>query len=412
MWYTYYIYCHHTAHPIKKEGGIAVKKRIWAILFVVVFCLATIAEPLPAAADTPCFMAVNDNLLELNDQYIPIVANGQYYVPYTVLDSSVTGLELGIFPVYNTLYNTIVVYSRDQVLSFDLSTGICTNRSGAVLSARSVTRNGRVYVPARFICEYFGLSYSNRSTTYGPLVRIRSESATLDDNAFVGLAQLMMEERLKDWNKTQTGQETPPVSTTPTPVTPAQGPSTTDKSDVRAYLAFCVEQNANVSGVLDQLEYYQTKAVFFFPAQELAGYDREIRSVLCRGHAVGLLVSGSTVEEITAQAAEGNRVLARIAYLNTHTILAPEVEDLAVQEDLKESGLLLWHTDIDVVTQMTNVTNITAKTAGILETAGRYRSKVRILFDASSTGIALLSRVLPELVQDRYDLRLAVETEL
>ena len=388
------------------------KKRIWAILFVVAFCLATIAEPLPAAADTPCFMAVNDNLLELNDQYIPIVANGQYYVPYTVLDSSVTGLELGIFPVYNTLYNTIVVYSRDQVLSFDLSTGICTNRSGAVLSARSVTRNGRVYVPARFICEYFGLSYSNRSTTYGPLVRIRSESATLDDNAFVGLAQLMMEERLKDWNKSQTGQETPPVSTTPTPTVPTPGTSNTDKSDVRTYLGFCVDQSTGVSGILDRLEYYQTKAIFFFPAQELAEYDQTVRAILCRGHMVGLSVSGDTVEEIAAQAAEGNHMLARIAYLNTNTVLAPNMEDSEMQKELEESGLFFWQTDIDAVAETADAVNVVSKATGILDAASRYRSRVCILFDASLTGAALLNRTLPELVQDRYDLRLAVETEL
>lgn len=388
------------------------KKRIWAVLFAVVFCLATVAEPLPAAADTPCFMAVNDNLLELNDQYIPIVANGQYYVPYTVLDSSVTGLELGIFPVYNTLYNTIVIYSRDQVLSFDLSTGICTNRSGAVLSARSVTRNGRVYVPARFICDYFGLSYSNRSTTYGPLVRIRSESATLDDNAFVGLAQLMMEERLKDWNKSQTGQGAPPVSTTPTPTVPTPGISNTDKSDVRTYLAFSADQGAGIAGVLDRLEYYQTKAVFFFPAQELAGYDQTVRAVLCRGHTVGLLVSGNTAEEIAAQAEGGNRVLARIAYLNTNTVMAPELEDPAVQEELEESGLFFWQSDIDAVTKTADTVNVVSKATGILDAASRYRSRVCILFDTSLTGAALLNRTLPELVQDRYDLRLAVETEL
>lgn len=388
------------------------KKRILTILCAVLICLATVAQPLPAAADTPCFMAVNDNLLELNDQYIPIVANGQYYVPYTVLDSSVTGLELGIFPVHNTLYNTIVIYSRDQVLSFDLSTGICTNRSGAVLSARSVTRNGRVYVPARFICEYFGLSYSNRSTTYGPLVRIRSESATLDDNAFVGLAQLMMEDRLKDWNKSQAGQETPSVSTTPTPAVPTPGTSNTDKSDVRTYLAFCVDQSTSVTGVLDRLDYYQTKAVFFFPAQELAEYDQTVRAILCRGHTVGLLVSGNTAEEVTAQAAEGNRVLARIAYLNTHTVLAPEAENPAVQKELEEFGFFLWKTDIDAVTEAANMTNAARTATEITETAGRYRSRVRILFDTSSAGSALLSRVLPELVQDRYNLRLAVETEL
>lgn len=404
---------------LSEKGGMTVKRRVLAALCALLLCLGVAVGPLSAAAaTTPCFMAVNDNLLELQDQYIPIVANGQYYVPYTALDSSVTGLELGIFPIYNSLLNTMVIYSRDQVLSFDLATGICTNRSGTMLSARSVTRNGRIYVPARFICEYFGLSYTNRNTAYGPLVRIRSNDSILDDNTFVGLAQLLMEDRLQDWYKSQAGQETPPVQpTTPsgpsTPVIPDKpSPSEpeVDKSGVRAYLAFRTDQTAGINGILDQLDYYQTKALFFFPASELAKYDDMVRSALCSGHGIGLLVSGKTAEEITAQAAEGNRLLAQIAHLNTAVLLASDVEDPVELQTAKQAGYLFWQTDIDAVAvQQSSI----SKTADIvLNNANRYRSQVRILLDTSASGASLLGSVLPEMVQDRYDLRLAVETEL
>ncbi|MGN0968416.1 MAG: stalk domain-containing protein, partial [Oscillospiraceae bacterium] len=159
------------------------KKRILSVLCALALCLGLLAIPLAAgAAGDPCFMAVNDTLLDLEDRYIPITVSGQYYVPYTALDGGVTGISLGIFPIYNSIENTLTIYNREQVLMFDLSAGTCTDRSGSSLSARAVIRNGRIYVPARFVSEYFGLSYASRTTTYGPLVRIRSSSAIITDD--------------------------------------------------------------------------------------------------------------------------------------------------------------------------------------------------------------------------------------
>ena len=48
----------------------------------------------------------------------------------------------------------------------------------------------------------------------------------------------------------------------------------------------------------------------------------------------------------------------------------------------------------------------------MLESVDLYRYQVFILSDTSAAGAALMERLLPELIGDHYDLRLAVETEL
>lgn len=156
---------------------------------------------------------------------------------------------------------------------------------------RAVNRNGRIYVPARFICEYFGLAYSSRITTYGPLVRIRSSSSKLDDAVFVERAQGQMADRLREWRRSQSTAEPPAVSTTPV-YTPPPTPSVTsvpedpeiDKSGVHTYLSFRADQTEGLADILAELEQYQVQALFFFPAAELANYDDAVRSVLCGGH--------------------------------------------------------------------------------------------------------------------------------
>lgn len=368
------------------------------------------------AAGDPCFLAINDNLQPLEGQYIPIAIDGQYYVPYTALDSSVTGLELGIFPVYTSLSNTLTIYNREQMLYFDLSSGTCTDRSGTSYETRAVNRNGRIYVPARFICEYFGLTYSSKATVYGPLIRIRSASSRLDDNNFISLAQATMGDRLREWRKSQTAADPSPAISVPTPppaststVPPVPEDPEIDKSGVHTYLAFRADRADGLEDLLAVLEQYQVQALFFFPAAELADYDDAVRSVLCGGHAVGLLVSGATAEEAAAQAAEGNRTLAKIAHLHTNTVLAPDAENDATREEIGAADLLCWRTDVDA---QPDGRSASRQASAALESIDLYRSEVYILSDVSAAGAVLMERLLPELIQNRYDLRLAVETEL
>lgn len=390
------------------------KKKILALFCACALCLGLLVfPPSLAVGDTPCFLAINDSLQLLEDRTIPIAIDGLYYVPYTALDSNVTqGVSLGIFPVYNAAQNTLMIYSFDKTLVFDLTYGTCKDRNGVSLNARAVNRNGRIYVPARFICEQFGLTYSSRTTIYGPLVRLRNASSRIDDANFVGLAQQMMESRLREWRKSQAeaSSVTPTPSQTPPPVTtPVAEDPNGDKSGVHTYLAFRADQTDGLEELLTTLEQYQVQALFFFPAAELAGYDDAVRSVLCGGHGVGFLVSGADAEGIAGQAREGNRILNQIAHLNVCTVLAPNMETAAQREEIAAAGLLCWSTDVSA---LPNGRSASRQAGAVLESADPYQDEVYILSDASAAGAALMERLLPELVQARYDLRLAVETEL
>lgn len=410
------------------------KKRILAIFAALVLCLSLLVSSFSVGAtDTPHFVAVDIRLLELEDRYIPIIVDGLYYVPYHVLDVYSTGIDLGIYPVYNAAIRTLTIYNREKVIAFDLVSGTCSDRDGVFFSARAVTRNGQVYVPAKFICDYFGLKYTYfPQTKFGPMIRIYTSATKLNDDFFLAAAQMMMEDRLNDWRKNQTVTPTPtptpttttstrpttsprPTTTSPRPTTTTTTPTTTptvpevDKSDVRTYLAFRADQTDGLSSLLSRLEQYQIPALFFFPADELAQYDEAVRRVLCAGHGIGLLTSGITAEEIADSAAEGNRILGQIAHLNTYTVLAPDVGSSRTLETVRENGLLPWSTDVDA---QPNGQSVVIRTNGVLNQTETYTEKVYILSDCSTSGAALMARLLPELVEDQYDLRLALETEI
>lgn len=391
------------------------KKRILSGLCVILVCigLLSVSVTLGASSD-PCFMAVNDTLLPLEDRFMPITVGGQYYVPYSALDNNATGISLGIFPIYSSINNTLMIYTRDQTLNFDLNAGTCVDRNGNSQAVRAVTRNGRIYVPARFVCEYFGLVYSSRTTVYGPLVRIRNSSATWNDTQFVDQAQTLMAERLRDWRRAQTQNDPPVVAPTPTgtvPSTPSVTPSTPDinKSDVSMYLAFRADQTDGLESLLTRLEFYQVSALFFFPALELENYDEEIRRVLCDGHIVGLMVSGSSAEEVVEQTVHGNQLLAQIAHVNTYTILPQDSQSIKACLEAEETGLLCWNSDVEAFPDG-SVYSQQAKS--VLEDADSYTEKVFLLSDASAEGAALMRQLLSQMVEIHYALRLAVETEL
>ena len=198
------------------------KKQLLAIFAAVVICLSLLVSALSVgAAETPHFLAVNENLLQLEDRYIPIIADGLYYVPYHALDVSSTGVDLGIYPVHNTAIRTLTIYNREKLIVFDLKTGTCTGRDGTVYAARAVTRDGQIYVPAEFVCGLFGLTYSYfPETNHGPMIRICSASSKLNNRHFLAAAQMQMEDRLRDWQKNHPPAPTPtPAKPTPTTFT-------------------------------------------------------------------------------------------------------------------------------------------------------------------------------------------------
>ena len=124
------------------------------------------------AAETVYYTAVNDKMLDFSLSAMPVTVGGVVYVPYTTFDANTTKVSLGVFCVYNKAKSTVLVYNRQQTLVFDLSAGNSYDPQGNTYSARAITRNATVYLPAETVCSFFGLDYSYLPNEYGVLILV------------------------------------------------------------------------------------------------------------------------------------------------------------------------------------------------------------------------------------------------
>ena len=200
------------------------KRHSWLLgrLAVLLVCLGLLIPP-PAAAAEVCFTAVNDNVLPLTADTMPIWYKSLIYVPYTVFDSGSTGVDLGLSSTYDPSTATVSVYNLRQILAFDLNAGTCRDlATDTYYDVRAVMRNGRPYVPLNTVCTFFGLSRSYNSIRQGYLLRIKNEAVVLSDSKFIEAAENLLNMRLREYNRSlNPGSDTPSTPSTVTPPPPA-----------------------------------------------------------------------------------------------------------------------------------------------------------------------------------------------
>ena len=134
------------------------KKRLGALLCALVMCLALLS---PASAlEEVCFTSLNNKLLPLASDTMPLWSGGVLYVPASLFDGSATnasyGVTLGVSLTQSQSSGTITLYSLSGILVFDLNSGICVDQqTGELLSGRAITRNGRIYLPLNIVVDFF-----------------------------------------------------------------------------------------------------------------------------------------------------------------------------------------------------------------------------------------------------------------
>ena len=104
------------------------KKRLGALLCALVMCLALLS---PASAlEEVCFTSLNNKLLPLASDTMPLWSGGVLYVPASLFDGSATnasyGVTLGVSLTQSQSSGTITLYSLSGILVFDLNSGIWT----------------------------------------------------------------------------------------------------------------------------------------------------------------------------------------------------------------------------------------------------------------------------------------------
>lgn len=384
------------------------KKRLLALLCVL-SALLVMLIPWSYAAniyDGVYLVGVNDTVLLglINESQMPVRRGGVIYAPYTVLDNK----ELGLSYALNRSGGTFTVFNRESTLIFQLSGAGAADKKGGEYAQGIITRNGVVYIPLRFVCNFFDLTYSFYNVTLPdgtvPLARLRSAAATLGDSQFGAQAAQLVAGPLAQYIAAQaTPEPSAPVSTPTAPPAPtpssAPTPSVQPQAADVSFAISCADAQG-FSAVLNTLDQYRVKALFLFPVDTLARQDGQIRSAAAGGHQVGLLLTSSDpLEEFR----RGNDLLSHI--------LRSEATQVALQGDAAAAELpadeaplwWVWRSNTYLRTG-----GAASQARGLIQDI-EARGSAYVTLTASERSVQVLRRVLPTLTQRPYTIRLMTE---
>lgn len=381
----------------------------------------------PARAEeiTIYLVAENDWFVELPLEAMPTWINGTLYVPYTVFDWSVTGVNLGVSYGQSrteTEYR-FTLYSLSGTLVFDLVAGTCTDRfTGEDMGMRAVLRNGYVFLPLAGVCSYFGLNYIYTPTQYGTLIRITNGQEGLDTQQFVTAGTNSMRVRYYRYLQQLNQQAVPQTTPTPTP-TPTESPGggtetpsptgvpeepEPEQEGLTVYIAVQCTGGGGLDEILDALENRGIRALFLFEPAALEGYGSQLRRIVGSGHAVGLSVPGSSLEEVRAELRQGVALLEELVKLRPHTVYLEEAGASAA-DALEAEGWACWSPNVDA---RPDGRSQSAQSSALLSALERRSSPARLMADDTSDGAGVLTRLLARMGQDNYRFQLALDTRI
>lgn len=380
------------------------KKRLIALACAVIFCIGL----LPARAvhvDEVYFTSVNDILIRpLTAETMPAEINGLVYVPASVFDNTVTGVNLGMYCNQSSTNNVVTLYSLRQMLVFDLGRGITYDQhSGEQMPAKAINRNGRIYLPMKTVCDFFKLDGTCYYTKYGRLVRIRNSAAWQSDAEFIKNAGPSMENALREFLREQQPVEPPQGAPDDNP--PVQPPEPLpEKIQVQVNLAFRCETGEGLETILNRLDETNCLAFFFFSPDVLSRQDDLVRRVVGQGHGIGVLVQGETPDQSRQQLSEANRVLQHVARTAATAVLAPDSQC----GQLEQAGWACWRETGSGLRQPEE--SMQAQAQRIIQSIVQREGMVYVTLDDSLHTAQMLRTLLPQLKQQECVVALPLET--
>lgn len=310
-------------------------RRILAALLSAALLLG-VAAASSASASNVYFMAVNDNLVEMTPENMPMVVGGVLYVPYTMLSIRDTGINLGVSAQYSASRRTALVSDGSRAVTFDLQSNTAYDPQGNYVDARAVMRNAMVFLPLAWVCGYFGgITYTTNRTPYGTLVRVTNEAVILSDAAFIDAADSMLRNNLASYQQAISAQQPSPEPS----AEPGPSDSTQPDSGPVVYLALLWGDAAQE--VAQRLESLGRRGLFLLTPQQLAQEDDLVRRLVGAGHSIGLDLTGTTVSQCVQQAREGAQLLSDIARWPVYIVRAAGLDE-SQRDQLAQEGWSVW----------------------------------------------------------------------
>ncbi len=285
------------------------RRRRFLCLVFAALLLVSLAPEKASAADSVCFLAVNEKLFPLSDDTMPFWSGGTFYVPHTLLD----GGELGIHYSRNVEKQMFTAYNLSSgSLTFDLAAGTIETNTLQTLSGSALVRGGIVFLPLNTLCGFFDLDYFYTRVTYGYLLRVKTPSDTFSNERFLDAAVTSMAQRYAQYEKAHAPVETPTV-------TPDSGARPQETAKRTVYLALEITEEAQARPLLDAAT--AGRAAFLFAPRALSASGGLLRQLAAAGDAIALRVDASGgAEDTLEQIAQSNRALWECANVKTRPV--------------------------------------------------------------------------------------------
>lgn len=380
-------------------------KKFLAAFLTLALCLSVLV-PIPVRAADVCFTAIDDSVLKLTNENMPVWSGGILYAPYTTFNEADNGVRNWKIQVsYSRNSNKVTVFDTRRFLEFDLKSGSCWDElTGIAYSGGAIVRGGRPYLPVAIVCEHFELTYSYREIEQGALLRIKTEDVVIPDSRFPEAANNVLNLRLRDYNQSQPGG-----GTTATPSgsqKPSQDPTPENEQSVNTYLAFRCEDAEHLETVLTALDGVREKAMFFLTQELIETRSDLVMRILGSGSSVGLLAEAESIEQTRALLEAGNRALAEQVFARATAVLAAK----EFRDPLEEEGWICWNSTLDMSPGSSSGANYFSNR--VLNQLGNRTRDTYLTLDVSLDTARVLLTLLRRLEGEGFELELPLETRL
>lgn len=361
------------------------RKRLTLIMVIASLLAGLIAFPAAAADDIIYITAVNNNLLELKAETMPVKYKSLIYVPYSVFNSN----DLGTKTIYSKQAQVVVIYYGNTKLLFNMGNGTCYDGEGNEYDFKAIYHNDTAYLPAFYITKVFKdikYSYRRADSDGFHLVRLTRGEAYTDDeflqNAAINI-QLRLTQYLKSIATPTPSQNTPVITQRPTP-TPVPTPTPDiNRSNVKVYLTF-LGISSKTASLLNLLDSYKYKACFFATAQQIKENASLARRIYGSGHTLGILLEDNPLED--------SRIAIETIFSAVHaSVLLSAAGSELTEEQLSQAestGLILWSAEAPLT-----------KSGSILERLEASRKRCDLILDGEEP----LNRTSFEYLLDTLD---------
>lgn len=351
-------------------------------IFVFLFCLVFFDLQSASAADrSNVAVAVNDQLIELNDEQIKMLQ----YTSYSPISPFLQALEVNV--TFDENIQQYIVEKNGKGLRISKTTKTIKTMDGTVILAQGKYIDGTFYVPMRVISEYFG--YQIKYLAEQKLVRIYNEEVHQTDDSFI--------ETNKDKIKNYFNSSKP-------------------KKVI--YFTFDDGPNPYTPQILDVLKKKDANATFFMIEGNMKKYPNTVKRIVMEGNYPALhsvthnkdKLYTSNSQNVALEMEKTRKTLLAISGVNSYLTRAPygskPYMSKARRDSLNQYHFKMWDWSIDTEDwkySKSNPRKIVEKVKNGIQKLDGTDKPIVILFHDSKGTANVLSEIIDYVRQKGYE---------